>query len=192
MLVAFVVALLGAIAGMNRERIARNTQAWLETRLGMLLGSVSYDNDLLADTTTVISADQLGTSAPVTVYRARRNGEPVAAVLLPVAPDGYGGPLRLMVAIDQAGTVLGVQVLEHQETAGLGDAFATDGGTWFARFAGRSLANPPAPWAVRKDGGDFDQFTGATVTPRAIVKAVQRTLEYYQANREPIYASPAR
>jgi len=191
LLVALVVGALGTLYEVNRERIERNAEAWLARRIAAVLPQGSFDNDPLHDRIAVTSPDLLGTSQPVPVYRARLHGQPAAVVMLPYAPDGYGGPIRLLVAIDFRGTVLVVQVLEHNETAGLGDAFAVAGATWLDSFAGRSLplsATGPAAWKVRKDGGEFDQFTGATVTPRAIVKAVQRALEYYRANRNTLFS----
>lgn len=189
-LAAVLVAALGLFADLNSERIARNSQAALALQLDLLLGQVAYDNDPVADVRHVTAADRLGTTSPVAVYRVRRAGNPVAAVLLPTAPEGYGGPIHLMVAVDFAGRILGVQVLEHHETPGLGDAFAARGSTWLDAFKGRALPDREgaSQWAVRKDGGDFDEFTGATVSPRAIVKAVRSTLEFYQANRESLYA----
>ncbi len=188
--VAAVVAVLGTLAGLNRDRIKRNEQAWLGDRLTMVLPHGTFDNDPLVDRIFVTAPDRLGTSQPVPVYRARLQGRPTAAVILSVAPDGYRGPLQLLVSISYAGTVLGVQVIAHSETHGLGDQYTATDSTWLSAFTGRSLpaGESFAPWSVRKDGGDFDQYTGATVTPRAIVKAVQRTLEYYDANRNALYA----
>ena len=194
---AIMLAILGAVLGvvlvalanLTRDRIARNEQAWLQQQLDALLAPGSYDNDPLTDTITVTSPQLLGTSQPVTVYRARRGGTPVAAVIRSVAPDGYRGPIELLVAIAQDDTLIGVQVIRHNETPGLGDAFEKREPQWLKRFRGSSLTNPPQQrWTVRKDGGEFDAFTGATITPRAIVKAVRRTLEYYAANRERIFA----
>jgi Na+-translocating ferredoxin:NAD+ oxidoreductase subunit G len=122
------------------------------------------------------------------VYRARRGGIPVAAVVRPVVPDGYRGPIELLVAIAVDGSLLGVQVIAHRETPGLGDAFETREPEWLGRFRGRSLADPPQQrWTVRKDGGDFDAFTGATITPRAIIAGVRRTLEFYALNRDRLF-----
>lgn len=187
---AVLVAALGLFAEFNSGRIARNSQAALALQLDQLLGQVVYDNDPVTDVLQVTAPDRLGTSAPVAVHRVRRGAEPVAAVLLPTAPEGYGGPIQLMIAVDFAGKILGVEVLEHHETPGLGDVFAARGSTWLAAFTGRSLPDREgaSEWAVRKDGGDFDEFTGATVSPRAIVKGVRSTLEFYQANRERLYA----
>jgi Na+-translocating ferredoxin:NAD+ oxidoreductase subunit G len=190
---ALLALVLVVVANLTRERVARNEQAWIKEHLDALVPPAMHDNDLLTDKITVSSPDLLGTSAPVTVYRARRNGAPVAAVLRPVAPDGYRGPIELLVAIAYDGTLLGVRVLRHNETPGLGDAFEKRDVHWLERFRGLSLSNPPQQrWTVRKDGGDFDAFTGATITPRAIIKAVRRALEYYQANRERLFQEPPR
>jgi H+/Na+-translocating ferredoxin:NAD+ oxidoreductase subunit G len=184
--------LLTQVADFTRARIARNEQAWIQQHLDALVPPPSHDNDLLSDAIGVISPDLLGTSQPVTIYRARRHGMAVAAVIRSVAPDGYRGPLELLVAIAYDGTLLGVHVLRHNETPGLGDAFEKRQPHWLERFRGRSLSDPPQQrWTVRKDGGDFDAFTGATITPRAIVREVRRTLEYYQANRDRIFTNPA-
>jgi electron transport complex protein RnfG len=197
---ALSLALIGAAATVvltllaqgTRERVARNASSWIKQPLYALLEPKSYDNDLLADAITISSPDLLGSDAPATIYRARRQGQPVAAVIQTIAPDGYRGPIELLVGVAADGTLLGVQVLRHNETPGLGDAFETREADWLERFRGLSLVNPPQPrWTVRKDGGDFDVFTGATITPRAIVKGVRRTLEFYQAQRERIFATSA-
>jgi Na+-translocating ferredoxin:NAD+ oxidoreductase subunit G len=152
-----------------------------------LLAGQSYDNDLLTDHIVVTAPDLLGTSRPVRIYRARQGNQPRAVVIQTIAPDGYRGPLEVLVAIARDGTLIAVQVIRHQETVGLGDAFERDPG-WLRAFSGRSLSSPPQQrWSVRQDGGDFDAFTGATITPRAIVKAVRRALEYYRANGERLF-----
>lgn len=193
---AITLAIIGAalgialvtIANLTRARIARNDQAWIQRHLDALLAPGSYDNDPLTDSITVASAQLLGTTRPVTIYRARRGGVPVAAAIRSVAPDGYRGPIELLIAVARDGTLIGVQVIRHNETPGLGDAFEKREPRWLPRFRGLSLTNPPQQrWTVRKDAGEFDSFTGATITPRAIVKAVRRTLEYYQANAQRIF-----
>jgi electron transport complex protein RnfG len=186
---AAVVATLVYVNHATHQRIERNERAWLKERLDTLVPAALHDNDLLADYTTVIAPAVFGTAAPIGVYRARRAGVPTAAVLLPVAPDGYGGPIELMVAVSASGTLLGVQVIAHHETPGLGDYF--EHSDWLERFRGRSLKTPSdAKWTVRKEGGEFDSFTGATVTPKAIIKAVHLTLEYYGSHREQLFAQP--
>lgn len=171
----------------TRARIVENEQAYLRGLLSVLVDPARHDNDLLADTVEVV-APALGTRGPVTVYRARRGGEPVALVLPAVAPDGYSGEIRLLVGINADATLTGVRVLAHRETPGLGDGIEAERSEWIRAFDGRSLADPPlGGWAVRRDGGVFDQFTGATVTPRAVVAAVRRALEYYAASRDALW-----
>ena len=180
------------VEGVSRERITANEQAWIRQRLDALVAPATHDNDLLKDSIAVTAPDLLGSAQPVRIYRARRAGAPVAAVIRPIAPDGYRGPIELLVAIAPDSRLLGVQVIRHNETPGLGDAFESRDVHWLDRFRGRSLTDPPTQrWTVRRDGGDFDAFTGATITPRAIVKAVRNALEYYQRNSQRIFAQPA-
>lgn len=188
---AVLTALVALVASLTRDRITSNQQAWIKQRLDALVAPGTHDNDLLADSITVTAPDLLGSAQPVRIYRARRAGAPVAAVIRPIAPDGYRGPIELLVAIGQDGRLIGVQVIRHDETPGLGDAFESRDVHWLDSFRGRSLTDPPTQrWTVRRDGGDFDAFTGATITPRAIVKAVRNTLEYYQRNSQRIFDQP--
>ena len=190
-LVAVAIVVV-ALALLQRQRIERNERAWLLARIEALVPPTSHDNDLYADRILVRAPDMLGSDAPVPIYRARLRGEPVAVVMSPVAPDGYGGPIELLLAIAYDGTLLGVQVLAHHETPGIGDGFEPRRSDWLDSFKRRSLANTaPNRWGIRKDGGDFDEFTGASITPRAIIKAVRRALEYYRANREMLFDAPA-
>lgn len=189
---AVLTAVIVFVASVTRERIAANEQAWIKQRLDALIDPGTHDNDLLADSITVTAPDLLGSSQPVRIYRARLAGMPVAAVLRPIAPDGYRGPIELLVAIGQDGRLIGVQVIRHEETPGLGDAFESREPEWLDRFRGHALTDPPpSRWTVRRDGGDFDAFTGATITPRAIIKAVRNALEYYQRNSQRIFEQPA-
>lgn len=185
---AVLTAGLVVIANVTHDRIARNQQAWIKEHLDALVARGRYDNDPLLDTIAVTSPALLGTAAPVTVYRMRKAGQPVAVAIRSIAPEGYRGPLELLVAIEPGGRLIGVQVIRHNETPGLGDAFENRERDWLERFRGLSLTNPPQQrWSVRRDGGDFDAFTGATITPRAIVKAVRQTLEFYQRNEDRLY-----
>ena len=175
----------------TRDRIAAAANAQRMTRFADVLQNHAFDNDIFADVLQVTDPELLGTSEPVPAYRARLRGRLVAVVLEPVAPNGYGGPIRLRVAIAPDATVLGVRVLQHRETAGLGDAIEASRSGWIDRFTGKSLASPPpSRWHVRKDGGDFDQFTGATVTPRAVVSAVANALLYFERHRAELTAPP--
>lgn len=147
----------------------------------------AHDNNLLRDTVQLPASERLATEGPLTAWVARRDGRPTGMILPIVAPDGYSGNIRLLVGVDLNGTVLGVRVTSHKETPGLGDRIETKKSDWIRSFEGRSLGQPPhREWNVKKNGGEFDQFTGATITPRAVVKAVQKSLIYFRQNRQVI------
>lgn len=168
--------------------IAANERATLLRTLNALITQDQYDNDLFNDFIWLQNEDLLGTNQPVTLYRARKAEQPVAVLLTPVAPDGYNGAIRLLVGINYNGTLLGVRVISHQETPGLGDYIETRRSNWILDFKGRSLTNPnESGWRVKRDGGVFDQMTGATITPRAVVKAVYKTLLFYQQQRNALF-----
>lgn len=192
-LVAFAMVGAGLVAGTfigTREIIAETERAALLANLNSLVPPDRYDNQPTRDTLHITAPQALGTAEPVIVYRARRGSEPVALFATPVAPDGYSGPIRLLVGVYADGRLAGVRALAHKETPGLGDAIEVERSDWILGFAGKSLDDPPPPaWAVRKDGGTFDQFTGATITPRAVVGAVRRFLAYVDANRERLFAT---
>ena len=185
------VALVSLVHDLAQPRIEANQRAQRLAQLTAALGNVRYDNDPLTDVTYVRDRDLLGADEPLPVHRARLGSAPAALLVTAVAPDGYAGAIRLLVAIGADGRLLGVRVLAHRETPGLGDAIEERRSPWIRIFDGRSLADPPAGrWQVRKDGGDFDQFTGATVTPRAIVAAVRNALVYYGEHRERLFSAP--
>jgi len=174
------------------ERIAAEEREFLLRSIQALIPASAYDNDLYSDTVSVVSPALLGSHAPIPVYRARKDGKPVALVMEPVAPDGYSGAIKLLVAIAYDGTVLGVRVLSNQETPGLGDNIEIEKSNWITSFNGHSLSNLDAKeWHVKKDGGMFDQFTGATITPRAVVKAVHNSLKYFSEHRDALFAPTA-
>jgi electron transport complex protein RnfG len=193
-LLAAAVAGVGLVAVMHeatRERIDAIARERTLATFREVLHGQPFDNDLLADTMTVTDAELLGTTQPVTVYRARLGGDTVAVVLAPVAPGGYSGPIHLLVGIAPDGRLLGVRVSKHRETPGLGDGIEARKSSWIDQFTGRALDDPPpGRWRVRKDGGDFDQFTGATVTPRAVVGAVANVLVYFDRHRAELLAAP--
>jgi electron transport complex protein RnfG len=185
------VALVSVVHDLAQPHIEASQRAQRLAQLTAVLGGVGYDNDPLADVTFVRDQELLGVDEALPVHRARLAGEPVALLFTAVAPDGYAGAIRLLVAIDVDGRLLGVRVLSHRETPGLGDAIEERRSSWIRIFDGRSLAEPPAAsWKVRKDGGDFDQFTGATVTPRAIVGAVRNVLVYHERHRDGLFSAP--
>jgi H+/Na+-translocating ferredoxin:NAD+ oxidoreductase subunit G len=201
MLITAVLLGIFAIAGTGMvaytydntaDRIADNEREALLKSLHAIVPPSLHDNDLPSDTIQVTSKELLGTSKPVTVYRARKDGKPVAAILTPVAPDGYNGAIKLLVAISYQGNIFGIRVISHQETPGLGDAIDTDKSDWVNEFQDHSLKNPgELGWHVKRDGGDFDQFTGATITPRAVVKAVYNSLQYFKDHRDALFADNA-
>jgi electron transport complex protein RnfG len=181
---------LVAITYLNtKDLIAESQRAALEASLNQLVPTDRYDNRIIEDRIDVVAPEALGTSQPVPFYRARRQGQPVALFATPVAPDGYSGPIRLLIGVYADGTVAGVRVLEHKETPGLGDGIEEKRSYWILRFSGKSLTNPaPERWKVKKEGGVFDQFTGATITPLAVIKATRKFLEYVQMHHEALFA----
>lgn len=171
----------------TEERIAANEREALLYSLYALVPPQSIDNDIATDTLVVNDPERLGAPA-TTVYRGRKQGQPVAAVLTTTVPNGYGGPIKLLVAVRYDGVLGGVRVISHKETPGLGDKVDESRSDWIHTFAGKSLGNPPLEkWKVKRDGGMFDQFTGATITPRAIVTAVRKTLLFVSENRDALY-----
>jgi electron transport complex protein RnfG len=185
------VGLVAIVHDLAEPRIEASRQAQRLAQLTAVLGNVAYDNDPLTDTLAVRDPELLGTDETLTAHRVRLGGRTLAVLLGAVAPDGYSGAIRLLIAIGADGRVLGVRVLEHRETPGLGDFIEARRSDWIHGFAGRSLADlPPAGWQVRKDGGEFDQFTGATVTPRAVVGAVRDALTYFERHRAELLAEP--
>jgi len=176
----------------TKDIIAAAQQATLKARLNQLVPAGRYDNQVTEDRIEIVAPEWLGTDQPVTLYRARKQGQPVALFATPTAPDGYSGSIRLLVGVYADGTLAGVRVLEHKETPGLGDGIEERRSPWILAFAGKSLTDPSLKqWKVKRDGGAFDQLTGATITPRAVVKAVRRFLEYFQKHREQLFAPAA-
>jgi electron transport complex protein RnfG len=181
---------LAGVHALTREHIDDDGER--RAALALVLPAALHDNDPLVDEVRLLAPHWLGSNAPQRAWRARKGGRGSAIVLQAVAPDGYGGPIRLLIGIDAQGRLLGVRVTEHHETPGLGDWIDARKSDWITAFAGRSLADPPRErWAVKRDGGDFDQFAGATVTPRAVVHAVHRALEYAARHGAEIEAAPA-
>jgi len=169
----------------TESAIAENERQALLSSLHELVPPRLHDNELDEDTLTLKDADLLGSKKPVIAYQARKFGHPVAVILAATAPDGYNGDIKLLIAIDEYGLLLGVRVISHHETPGLGDAIDRERTNWIDNFTGYSLDNPGnLGWHVEKDGGIFDQFTGATITPRAVVKAVHKALQYFESHKD--------
>jgi electron transport complex protein RnfG len=173
----------------TKDIIAEAQRAALEASLNQLVPADRYDNRVTQDRIEVVAPEWLGTDQPVTIYRARKQDQPVALFATPTAPDGYAGPIQLLIGVYVDGTLAGVRVLEHKETPGLGDGIEERRSSWILGFTGKSLTNPPPKqWKVKRDGGAFDQLTGATITPRAVVKAVHKFLEYVRDHQEKLFA----
>ena len=184
-------ALVAIGFALTQDRIEANDRAALLEKLHEVVPPGMHDNDMFVDVIEVRSPSLLGSERPLPVYRAREGGQPVAVALAVTAPDGYTGPIRLLVGIRYDGTLTAVRVLSHAETPGLGDRIEPERSDWIQAFAGRSLASPePEGWAVERDGGVFDQLTGATVTSRAVVDAVYDALRFFRANRERLFERP--
>jgi electron transport complex protein RnfG len=169
-----------ATRGVIQMRLEEDLKASLEE----VVPSDLHDNDLLADTVTVPSADAAIGADETVVYLAKKQGAVSAVSFKFVAPDGYAGPIHLVMGIAGNGEILGVRVISHTETPGLGDKIEITKSKWVLSFDGKSLDNLTfEEWAVKKDGGVFDQFAGATITPRKVVQAIRRGLEFYRAHR---------
>ena len=186
-LLVFSVVGAGLLSGtftLTRPTIEISEQADKLVLVAQTLPSGSYDNDLIRDARPLAADPLLGLKRPGLAYPARKDGQPVAVVLEAAAPDGYSGEIRLLVGILADGRVAGVRVVAHKETPGLGDYIELARSPWIRQFDDLSLAAPvPELWKVKKDGGRFDSRAGATITPRAVVKAVRKALEYFAAHR---------
>ncbi|PWB52655.1 MAG: electron transport complex subunit RsxG [Nitrosomonadales bacterium] len=194
-LAAFALAgttLLALTYGATKDNIAASEKKAKMALIAQILPPALYDNDIIRDAAELQAVPELGLAEPALVYRALKEGQPAAAVLEAIAPDGYAGKIKLLIAIKANGEISGVRVVAHKETPGLGDYIEIAKNNWIKGFDGTSLDKYPSKdWKVKKDGGQFDYMTGATVTPRAVVKAVHKALVWFSANREKIFSLPA-
>lgn len=182
----FAIATVGVVAAIQQGTAPRIAAAEREAQvqaLAQILPAGSYDNHLL-DNSRLVQDELLGNKNPAPAYLATLGGQPSAVILQVTAPDGYSGSIRLLVGILADGRLAGVRALHHRETPGLGDKIELAKSRWILGFEGKSLTQPDeAGWAVKKDGGQFDQFAGATITPRAVVKAVHKALQYFDQHK---------
>ena len=184
-------ALLAGIHDLTADRIAEQERRVVLEQLGQVLPPDHYDNRLHDDFFFLHDEVHFPGGQQVTAYRARKLGNPVAVILRFSATNGYNGNIGLLAGIRADGRLTGVRVTTHKETPGLGDGIEAEKSDWVLAFNDRSLQNPDQQgWAVRRDGGAFDQFTGATITPRAIVEAVHAALEFFSTNRELLFEHP--
>lgn len=194
----FVVIFTGLLSGAYLWTLPTIEAAAAEEKMKLInevLPRASYDNDLLKDAVPLAPDAALGQDEASTAYRARLRGQASALVLEALAPDGYAGRIRLLIALGADGTVLGVRVTQHKETPGLGDYIEpkkdkNKGHPWITQFDGRLPTDAnEREWKVKKDGGRFDSVAGATVTPRAVIKAVRKAALYVARNREQLFAA---
>lgn len=194
--ILFVFALVGTtLLAFTHDRaepvISRNQEAEKLQLINQVLPAALYDNNLLATQRSVPPDDLLGTRQSSAIWIARRGDQVTAVVLEAIAPDGYAGNIDLLIGIDANGTVTGVRVTAHHETPGLGDYIDRAKSAWIDQFSGKSLTDPESQrWKVVKDGGTFDSRAGATITPRAVVKAVKNALDYFARHRAALVVSP--
>lgn len=174
---------------LTKDDIALQKRKAEEKALLQIVPRDRHDNSMLDDTIAVgPQATGLGLREEKRIYIARQDGEVVTAIIPAVAPDGYTGEIELIVGVNKDGSIAGVRALSHRETPGLGDKVDIKKSDWVLGFNGRSIGNPAlSGWAVKRDKGIFDQFTGATITPRAVVGATLRALQYAQQNRAALF-----
>jgi electron transport complex protein RnfG len=183
-------AVLASTFFLTRDEIKKSEDAEKMKLINQLVPTTLYDNDIIKDTLALPADELLGTEDTTLAYRARLKGEDSAVVLESVAPDGYSGRIWLILAVRASGELAGVRVVTHKETPGLGDYIELPKSPWIKGFDGKSRAlYKDADWKVKKDGGQFDYMAGATITPRAVVKAVNKALLYFEQNRDKLFAA---
>lgn len=183
-------ALVSVVNWLTKDTIIRQQQQQLLNTLYDVIPAERLNNDLYHDCQVIAGNDYLGGGDEQMAYIARMDNMPVAVAITSAAPDGYNGKIKLIVALNVDGSVSGVRVLKHQETPGLGDKIETRKNDWIYGFNGKTVETEnDLRWAVKKDGGIFDQFTGATITPRAVVKAVKNTSLYFNKNKDSILSA---
>lgn len=178
-----VAALIAFIESSTREKRAESLRKVKSMALEQVIPATQRDNILLDDYIETDDAVYLKLKAPGKIHIAKKQGIVTGFIIPTRAPDGYAGSIMSIVGVDTKGKILGVRILQHQETPGLGDKVDTKKSDWVFSFNGKSLDITPAnAWAVKKDKGEFDQFTGATITPRAVVKSIHNALVFFQEN----------
>lgn len=181
---------VGLVNELTKDRIKKQEQQHLLKTLHSIIEPSRYDNDIANDC-IMMSAPELGLNKVHTAYIARKSGQVIAVAMTSTAPKGYNGNIDFIMAINNDGSVSGVRVLKHQETPGLGDKIELRKSDWIISFTGKkSLSEDDSRWAVNKDNGMFDQFTGATITPRAVVEGVKNTLNYFTKNKASLLTRP--
>lgn len=191
-LIAFALvftSLMAYVFNITKTPIEKSEAAARMALFRQIVPEHMHDNDLLKDTIAIAPNELLGNRLPTIASRARINNAPAAVILEAIAHDGYSGDIKLLIAIKYDGSISGVRVLTHKETPGLGDYIDIAKGDWIKLFNEESLVKTrDENWKVKKDGGQFDYMAGATITPRAVVKAVHKALQYFEANKQALFA----
>jgi electron transport complex protein RnfG len=186
---AIGTAILSSTFFLTHDEIVKSEEAEKLKLITQIVPPSIFDNDIIQDTLTIAADPLLGNSGNTVAYRARLKGEPSAVIVEAVSPDGYSGRINLILAVRANGELAGVRVVSHKETPGLGDYIELPKSPWIKGFDGKSREVYKDPdWKVKKDGGQFDFVAGATITPRAVVKAVNKALIYFAANRDTLFA----
>ncbi|QTR54587.1 electron transport complex subunit RsxG [Thiothrix unzii] len=176
---AIAAALLLGVDNATREPIAQRKMEDLQQSLAQVVPDDLHDNNMVAKPLLLTGAD----GKEIKVYQGTKAGN-VTALVWETVGFGYAGEIRTIIALDPQGKILGTRVLSHKETPGLGDKIEAAKDDWITKFTGLSLSNPPEDqWKVKKDGGQFDQFSGATITPRAVVKSLHEALQFFEAHK---------
>jgi electron transport complex protein RnfG len=191
-LIAFALvftALLAYVFNITKAPIEKSEAEARMALFRQIVPENMHDNDILKDQVSIAPNDLLGNKQATIANRARIDNQPAAVILEAVAHDGYAGDIKLLIAIKYDGEISGVRVLTHKETPGLGDYIDIAKGNWIKLFDGESLTKTSDKnWNVKKDNGAFDYMAGATITPRAVVKAVHKALQYFEANKQTLFA----
>ena len=191
-LIAFAVvftALLAYIFQVTKVPIEKSEAKARLALFRQIVPENMHDNDILKDKLTIAPNTLLGNKQATIANRARINNKPAAVILEAIAHDGYSGDIKLLIAIKYDGSISGVRVLTHKETPGLGDYIDITKDDWIKLFDNESLTKTSDKnWNVKKDNGQFDYMAGATITPRAVVKAVHKALQYFEANKVILFA----
>lgn len=199
-MLAFTLVFTALMAGTYKATaplVAASTLAEKLRLIGEVLPPASYDNDLMADAITLPAQKPLGLDDETRLWRARKDGAPVALVLEAAAPDGYSGRIGLIVAVGVDGRLIAVRVTTHKETPGLGDYITpkkdrNKARPWITQFNNLGFDTVPREkWRVKKDGGRFDQMSGATISARAVTNASGRALAWTLERRDTLFALPA-
>lgn len=191
LIAAICTALVAATYHLTVDRIAANQKALLEQSLQPALSGLFFDSGVTESKLVIAPPHDLPGSEAALIYRVYAEEEPVAALFVVTARDGFSGAIRILLGVDASGIVTGIRILEHRETPGLGDKIESSRSDWVHQFEDRALGDPVVTgWAIRSDGGDFDQLTGASVTPRAVIRAMRDTLIYFDEHRDEIFATP--